>query len=889
MPLQSRQRKAISVFLGYILVVTFVLTTSVIVQYWLIHATKQETRAAEETRPAAISCALAYFTIDENSIRCTSGNANTNTSSWWNSSFQHRKQITIQGYGWKEIYTNSTSLTINTTNNIFSVSHTIFINNYISSQLSNLTITYRNLTPNAVGVKFDVYINNYLIGTLTVPSQQTSYTFTNVSISYLKINSTNNITFSTSQTLDSLEIISTQITYDVNGIENYQIPVNITYTQGMQNDFDDIRFVYPYKIYKVPITIQGHTQNLNDYQVKINITNPEIISKIARIDAGDIRFFEREVSDPYTETQGKLPYWVEKFDKTTNELVVWIKVNLTANTPKTVYMYYGRADVESESNGDAVFEFFDDFEDRDLSDWTSPDSSTLCNFSIRSGYLVHIDRDAVNGCTLYRGKPWTADEIILEFDYYEANIGGSLNYWFFGGGVDADYDPHIWTDNDYSPVGDFDFQHPEGTKITTGYFDKWYHIKMKVNYTSSNIDFVIDGTTYAGFSFSRTSSKAGIRIRSGGGDTGERHIDNIKIYKYTSPEPTATTGTSSQIISSRVKIPYWIENKSDGEWAYVWIKVPYIKANANTTVYLYYGNPSAVNESNGDAVFEFFDDFEGTALDTSKWDVDTQAGYMDGSASTFPLNNGEITISSGGIYSKKLFNYGYAFKVRLKQTAQGYGGYSGLGFLNPSTNTDWTGTYANYRVAFWQVDGNPYIAGIDGNAQQLSATVLNKYYLWYGAWDFSETKFKRDSELVTITDSIDHNNRFGIYAEYWNAYTEVVVDYVFIRKYSSPEPTASVSQAEENYTASASSRSLSFFVYNMGKANLGREFVVYYRIDGYENITHINLSSDLLPADDVVFKIPLPDYVSGEIKRIEVRSKACPHMPEIKELSGKVC
>jgi Uncharacterized conserved protein len=53
----------------------------------------------------------------------------------------------------------------------------------------------------------------------------------------------------------------------------------------------------------------------------------------------------------------------------------------------------------------------------------------------------------------------------------------------------------------------------------------------------------------------------------------------------------------------------------------IWIKVPYIPANGNATVYMYYGNPNAVSKSNGDAVFEFFDDFEGTSLDTNKWEI----------------------------------------------------------------------------------------------------------------------------------------------------------------------------------------------------------------------------------------------------------------------------
>ena len=45
---------------------------------------------------------------------------------------------------------------------------------------------------------------------------------------------------------------------------------------------------------------------------------------------------------------------------------------------------------------------------------------------------------------------------------------------------------------------------------------------------------------------------------------------------------------------TEIKIPYWIEDKVNGEYAYVWIKVPHIPANQNSTVYMYYGNTTPV-------------------------------------------------------------------------------------------------------------------------------------------------------------------------------------------------------------------------------------------------------------------------------------------------------
>ena len=58
------------------------------------------------------------------------------------------------------------------------------------------------------------------------------------------------------------------------------------------------------------------------------------------------------------------------------------------------------------------------------------------------------------------------------------------------------------------------------------------------------------------------------------------------------------------------EIPYWIEycNLTANDNITVWVKVPEIPANSTTKIYMYYGNPDATSESNGDEVFEFFID-----------------------------------------------------------------------------------------------------------------------------------------------------------------------------------------------------------------------------------------------------------------------------------------
>lgn len=83
------------------------------------------------------------------------------------------------------------------------------------------------------------------------------------------------------------------------------------------------------------------------------------------------------------------------------------------------------------------------------------------------------------------------------------------------------------------------------------------------------------------------------------------------------------------------ELSYWIEDYDySGKSAKVWVKVPSIPASDETTVTMWYGNPSASEVSEGDEVFEFFDDFEGSDIDTSKWviTVEPGAGYSVGNS-----------------------------------------------------------------------------------------------------------------------------------------------------------------------------------------------------------------------------------------------------------------
>ena len=86
-------------------------------------------------------------------------------------------------------------------------------------------------------------------------------------------------------------------------------------------------------------------------------------------------------------------------------------------------------------------------------------------------------------------------------------------------------------------------------------------------------------------------------------------------------------GSDIRLTTSNGKtlIPFWIESwNADALEALIWTKLPEIPSEGSTA-YLYYGNPSGTNLSNGMSTFRFFDDFESWAVTPpSAWQIKLQ-------------------------------------------------------------------------------------------------------------------------------------------------------------------------------------------------------------------------------------------------------------------------
>jgi hypothetical protein len=107
-----------------------------------------------------------------------------------------------------------------------------------------------------------------------------------------------------------------------------------------------------------PITITNSNGALTNHPVKIS--NVAYTAPM-RADFGDVRFYDSNLIE--------LSYWIESYTNSST-MDVWVKIPSLTNGNSTIYMIFGNSSLSSESDGDLVFEFFDDFDFFDSGKWT---------------------------------------------------------------------------------------------------------------------------------------------------------------------------------------------------------------------------------------------------------------------------------------------------------------------------------------------------------------------------------------------------------------------------------------------------------------------------------------------------------------------------------------
>jgi hypothetical protein len=118
-----------------------------------------------------------------------------------------------------------------------------------------------------------------------------------------------------------------------------------------------------------------------------------------------------------------------------------------------------------------------------------------------------------------------------------------------------------------------------------------------------------------------------------------------------------------------VLLPHWIESTLAPVSGRVWVRVPFVPADDETTIFMWYGNPEADDASDGASVFDLWEDFEAD-LDETLWT----------STDDYEIADGLLTITTGAVYSQvpMVELPGLMLEIRARWPAGSIGAATGL-------------------------------------------------------------------------------------------------------------------------------------------------------------------------------------------------------------------
>jgi len=261
-----------------------------------------------------------------------------------------------------------------------------------------------------------------------------------------------------------------------------------------------------------------------------------------------------------------------------------------------------------------------------------------------------------------------------------------------------------------------------------------------------------------------------------------------------------------------VNCKYWIEKTGVGggdHYAIIWVKLP---SSGDEQLYLYYGNPDASDESNGDDTFIFFDDFEGDDYNHDIWETT-------GSAHTWTVSNSIMTMQSTGDPGSQGAHFilkpeakitapdGHMWYTKLstKRDPNSWASMPYIGSYSSDSSPDDDRMYMWYRSAGGDHMRTDYVFnGVSGGAND---DISNECWT-DDAWNYfimrrnpnapfasyqilKEDKTQWGNKVEIILDYYDDFSPFEFYY-YQRPYTSggnTKIDWVFVAKYGYPPPS----------------------------------------------------------------------------------------------------
>jgi hypothetical protein len=270
-------------------------------------------------------------------------------------------------------------------------------------------------------------------------------------------------------------------------------------------------------------------------------------------------------------------------------------------------------------------------------------------------------------------------------------------------------------------------------------------------------------------------------------------------------------------------LSYWIETYTASSSAVFWVKVPYIPASPDTaTIYVYYGNPSAMTTSNGEATFPAFfngENYISGTIDPDGWT--NVYGWDSGGGGTIERGVTMERVYSGiRSYILRINSYNNKYRggrMNLYKPVTG-GDFRFVGKINVDVvSSGQYGATAGFIVAF----------NIGGTWKAIyyrfayAASDIKAMYYREGAWytpDYQINIANTQDSWLSLDRALASDFQAAGFGD-WSQVTDIMVymavratdgpgvgysgdarafyDNVYVRKYVDPEPSHGAWGSEE--------------------------------------------------------------------------------------------
>lgn len=336
------------------------------------------------------------------------------------------------------------------------------------------------------------------------------------------------------------------------------LPVsNLLFTKEAKASWWDETWLYRRAI---PISNPSGSE-LTEFQVKV-LDGEDLSSDVSagkiQSDLDDLRFVDQ--------SGNMLPYWIE--DDTSASVDIWAKLPIIPTSGATVYMYYGNPMASEASDGDAVFEFFEDFSSLPSWEQSFSYSSDQGTWEISDETLLS-DQSTANQYRALQSDYLLGESFVIEYRHkFSVSNSGQHSGINFYGQDDAANNGYQWIIRpDSQPTRIQKRDHGAQSYLLYGDtltldLDRWYD--MALEYDGSTISAYIDSNEVLSGSFSDESFPSGtlgVQVYKY-----RNYFDDLRVRKHASSEPDSATPEAEEIGPGPVA--YWNFDEGYGTTAH---------------------------------------------------------------------------------------------------------------------------------------------------------------------------------------------------------------------------------------------------------------------------------------------------------------------------------